>query len=1155
MSGNKKLDKKQQNSIPVKIIDALSNLEPDYFIRSESYPFYPSDNFNLSEIIEESKRKEQKEDEQEYKIGNYLIKKTLGKGTFGKVKLGIYIPTQEKVAIKILEKSRIIEKDDEIRVKREFEMLTLFSHPNVILVAEIFESVGSFYSVMEYCEGGELFNYIVRNRRLSQNEAAFFYYQLINGLEYIHSLGIVHRDLKPENLLLTKDHILKIIDFGLSNYFTNIQQKLLITPCGSPCYASPEMVAGKKYNGFKIDIWSTGIILYAMLCGYLPFEDKDNDILFEKILECKLVFPKYISKMGKDLIEKILVTNPNKRISIEEIKKHPFYLKGKKIFDSEFSIYQIEKEMKEVNTDNDINKINDIHIIHNTNYCKENCINIRKRNKTLNNNERINKNEKTRKIKKENHILKDKEKENLIMRILTEGNEEKPILTLKNENLQELEKDVNNVLRTRENISSKKERNEMKKNKIKKKNINKQNSPFRNMDIIYNKNNNKNKTLLIEERTSKKEINDRKLIITNKYNNNIKNQLPKKHMIGKSVIIRKINYKSKENNYLNQYNNKFTNVIKSKFNSKDKVNKNNKRENIYVNNINNVIYNKYFNKKMKFNLNFGLNNTAEQTHKTNNSKTKKNMILTTFQTIDSQRKDKNYLDNLFHLNSNIKKYKQQLKDIKLNNIKYNDDIKIRLRNTLDNDNIEEKKKHNKLNTEILSGEKYKKLRINKDKLYLTKIYNNTNRNKNELINIIDNTKKELNNNTIQKFNVTLDTERQCTNENQTIQNPKTIEEIKIKRKIMNLKYYMNEIEKNNTYRKNREKIEIHKKNLNTDIINTFETKNNNTFNLKSIQINDYKKRTKKNGKEKILILENLPSDNIHLNSIDIINRTEPNQIIETIKTNRINYKKINNNFISGQNQMKKKITKKVSNNIKDIYLNSNNFEQKHKINFKKNKIIGQLNYEKNLNQTSKDFNIFHYSIANNINSSCKNTFDTIKIENSERKKNNAMKNFINTLNKNKGKKQNIMSLDKKPCVTIKNTVINLNIDTGIIIHPFDKKEKTKKIKNFLHHNTNDNQIQTIDIDNNRNLLTLNRHYYVANKNIINKMEVNNNAEDIIMNDIKMDENKILNKTMNNNIKRHIKFRSMKLDEISGNKFEKKDKNKLYLKTNQNFFKY
>ena len=231
-------------------------------------------------------------------------------------------------------------------------MLAQFNHPNVILVAEIFESPDSFFSVMEYCEGGELFNFIVKNRRLSEDEAAFFYYQLINGLEYIHSLGIVHRDLKPENLLLTKDHILKIIDFGLSNYFKKGQKDLLITPCGSPCYASPEMVAGCKYNGFKIDIWSTGIILYAMLCGYLPFEDKDNEILFEKILECKLEFPKYITKISKDLIEKILVTDPNKRITIPEIKNHPFFIKGKELFEQEFSIYQNDIEDTEINYQN-----------------------------------------------------------------------------------------------------------------------------------------------------------------------------------------------------------------------------------------------------------------------------------------------------------------------------------------------------------------------------------------------------------------------------------------------------------------------------------------------------------------------------------------------------------------------------------------------------------------------------------------------------------------------------------------------------------------------------------------------------------------------------------------------------------------------------------
>ena len=282
--------------------------------------------------------------EREIKIGNYLIKKTLGKGTFGKVKLGIFLPKNKKVAVKILEKRRLKEEDDIVRLKREIEMLSQFNHPNVIAVSEIFESNDAYFTVMEYCEGGELFNYIVEHRRLSEGKSAFFYCQLINGLEYIHSLGIVHRDLKPENLLLTDEHILKIIDFGLSNYFKEDKHELLETPCGSPCYASPEMLSGENYDGFKIDIWATGIILFAMLCGFLPFDHKDNDKLFMKILECKIQYPKNLSNDAKDLIQKILVPDPKKRITIPEIKKHPFYLKGKAIFDNNFTIYQVSMD-------------------------------------------------------------------------------------------------------------------------------------------------------------------------------------------------------------------------------------------------------------------------------------------------------------------------------------------------------------------------------------------------------------------------------------------------------------------------------------------------------------------------------------------------------------------------------------------------------------------------------------------------------------------------------------------------------------------------------------------------------------------------------------------------------------------------------------------
>ena len=212
------------------------------------------------------------------------------------------------------------------------------------------------------------------------------------------------------------------------------------------------MVAGKKYNGFKIDIWSTGIILFAMLCGYLPFEDKDNDALFEKILECKLVFPKYIPKLGKSLIEKILVKNPNRRITIKEIKEHPFYLKGKELFEQEFSICQVENNIDEKNNDSEINNIMDIHVLNYNDDSIDNNKESKSRNKTNKKEEESeSKIDKKKKNQKNRLLLNDLETENLILRIKTEGDEESQRITLRNEYLRNLDKDIDGILSKKNN--------------------------------------------------------------------------------------------------------------------------------------------------------------------------------------------------------------------------------------------------------------------------------------------------------------------------------------------------------------------------------------------------------------------------------------------------------------------------------------------------------------------------------------------------------------------------------------------------------------------------------------------------------------------------------------------------------------------------------
>eukprot|EP00442_Polarella_glacialis_P001907 CAMPEP_0115136876 /NCGR_PEP_ID=MMETSP0227-20121206/56642_1 /TAXON_ID=89957 /ORGANISM="Polarella glacialis, Strain CCMP 1383" /LENGTH=994 /DNA_ID=CAMNT_0002544009 /DNA_START=12 /DNA_END=2996 /DNA_ORIENTATION=+ len=256
-------------------------------------------------------------------LGHYILGKTIGEGTFGKVKLGRHILTGEKVAVKVLEKDRIIEVADVERVAREVQLLKLIRHPHVVQLFEIIETKGQLYLIMEYACGGELFDYIVNTQRIPEPEACQFFHQIIAGVEKIHSMNVVHRDLKPENLLLDEHKKVKIVDFGLSNSFMDKQR--LKTACGSPCYAPPEMVAGHSYVPQSCDLWCCGVILFAMVCGYLPFEDNNTSALYKKILAANYTPPAFISNSVKELIAGLLTVEPSHRFTIARVRAHEWY--------------------------------------------------------------------------------------------------------------------------------------------------------------------------------------------------------------------------------------------------------------------------------------------------------------------------------------------------------------------------------------------------------------------------------------------------------------------------------------------------------------------------------------------------------------------------------------------------------------------------------------------------------------------------------------------------------------------------------------------------------------------------------------------------------------------------------------------------------------
>ena len=669
--------------------------------------------------------------EENLDINDFELKDDIGEGNFGKVKFCIYKKTGEEFAVKIINKKKIKDKMKNSFFK-ENEIATKFNHINVIYVFRIIEDQENFYLVMEYCQRGELFDYIVQHQRLSENEAAIFFYQLINGVEYIHSQGIAHRDLKPENLLLTNDKTLKIIDFGLSHEF-GPACSLLKTKCGSPSYAAPEIISCPFYDGFKTDIWCCGIILYAMLCGFLPFEGENNSELFRNILDCDPEMPDWLSINSRDLIIRILNPDPDERITLKEIKKHKFYLKGKKLcninYDDINSVIKARKLKIDRNKD-----INDLFKMEKSNNDK--------------NNEKINKKENNIKVKYCNTINSSKvskTKPSIIKNINMKNNNS--INTFKKNQKKLKIKEKNNE---HKNINIKK----ISTSKTQKKSLETNNSPIKNYNIgkeynitEFNNINNNLKNLSIKKKFSSilSRINSAKKPLFLKILNN--------NVYDKS--------KSKIKTVLNEGNNEQRNcsIILNKL--RDNFRKLNHQKKLIVNDINYIhTINPASSKRFVSN-----SNLKQKNDRIKSLRDHLNGMLYTENNVSNQIKSRSVRNNHIKTNSNRIINRKSKKINLINNlyskpIVYFDNLSININNINVHqkayNNISNSKNKNKSkdynfkkrNNTINS--KKPKYQINFDDLIFKSDFNTKNSNEENITHNIK-TKKQIRNKKIKKF--------------------------------------------------------------------------------------------------------------------------------------------------------------------------------------------------------------------------------------------------------------------------------------------------------------------------------------------------------------------------------------------------------------------
>ncbi|WOL02084.1 CBL-interacting serine/threonine-protein kinase 12-like [Canna indica] len=260
--------------------------------------------------------------------GRYEVGRLLGHGTFAKVYHARHAGTGESVAIKVLDKEKILQSGLVAHTKREIAILRRVRHPNIVHLHEVMATKTKIYFVMELVRGGELFARVAKGR-LPEPAARRYFQQLISAVAFCHARGVYHRDLKPENLLLDDRGDLKVSDFGLSAVSDQMRQDgLFHTFCGTPAYVGPEVLARKGYDGAKADIWSCGVILFVLMAGYLPFHDHNLMIMYRKIQKGEFRCPRWFSSDLVRLLSRLLDTNPSTRITIAEIMENRWFKKG-----------------------------------------------------------------------------------------------------------------------------------------------------------------------------------------------------------------------------------------------------------------------------------------------------------------------------------------------------------------------------------------------------------------------------------------------------------------------------------------------------------------------------------------------------------------------------------------------------------------------------------------------------------------------------------------------------------------------------------------------------------------------------------------------------------------------------------------------------------